>query len=150
MIIRPAKACENVLLSKLALRSKAHWSYDRAFLDACRAELTLTPEYMNSHPTFVLDEGRPVGFYSLHGDPPQAELSFMFVAPAAIGKGYGSLLWRHAVQTAEKLGFQELVVDSDPHAEGFYLRMGSHRAATASSGSVPGRLLPRLVLMLGV
>ena len=32
------------LLSELALRSKGHWGYDQAFLDACRAELTLAPE----------------------------------------------------------------------------------------------------------
>ena len=35
---------EAAALSGLALRSKGYWGYDAAFLDACRAELTLTPD----------------------------------------------------------------------------------------------------------
>jgi hypothetical protein len=38
-IIRPAQADEVEALTALALRSKAHWGYDDAFMEACRAEL---------------------------------------------------------------------------------------------------------------
>ena len=38
-----------------------------------------------------------------------------------------------------------LEVDSDPHAEGFYRAMGMRRRGQASSGSIPGRMLPHLV-----
>jgi hypothetical protein len=44
------------LLTELALRSKSYWGYDPEFLEACRAELTIEPEYVASHPTFVLED----------------------------------------------------------------------------------------------
>jgi hypothetical protein len=42
--LRAGRKDEARWLSELALRSKGHWGYDQAFLDACRAELTLTPQ----------------------------------------------------------------------------------------------------------
>jgi GNAT superfamily N-acetyltransferase len=61
----------------------------------------------------------------LRGDPPEIELSRLMVEPAAIGTGRGRQLWQHAVATARRLGATVLTVDSDPNAEGFYLRMGA-------------------------
>ena len=40
--LRAARPEEAAAISALALRSKAHWGYDEAFLAACRAELTWT------------------------------------------------------------------------------------------------------------
>ena len=42
--LRAGRRDDARLLSELALRSKGYWGYDQAFPDACRAELTLTPE----------------------------------------------------------------------------------------------------------
>ena len=55
MEIRPASAGEAAALSALALRSKAHWGYDAAFLDACRAELTLRDDELASRRTLVAE-----------------------------------------------------------------------------------------------
>jgi hypothetical protein len=41
--LRAARTDEAYLLGELALTSKGHWGYDRAFLDACRAELAFRP-----------------------------------------------------------------------------------------------------------
>ena len=38
-------------LTLLALRSKAVWGYDAAFIAACRDELTLTADDLERHPT---------------------------------------------------------------------------------------------------
>ena len=46
---------EAVALTELCLRSKAVWGYDEHFMEACRAELTVTPERMNS-PYFQVAE----------------------------------------------------------------------------------------------
>ncbi|MGI5472915.1 hypothetical protein [Streptomyces sp. CA-132043] len=48
VLIRPAFATEAETLSDLALRSKAHWGYDTAFLGACRDELTVGAHEMES------------------------------------------------------------------------------------------------------
>ena len=43
MIVRPAVPAEAGEISAMALRSKGHWGYDAAFLEACRADLTIDP-----------------------------------------------------------------------------------------------------------
>ncbi len=144
--IRPAKLSEADLLTELALRSKGHWGYDSQFIEDCRIDLTITREYVASRPVFVIEEqGRVVGFYSLERQANNdVELMHLFVEPAAIGGGYGKRLWRHAVETARQLGFQEMVIGSDPSAEAFYKAMGARRVGEVASIVRSGRMLPLL------
>jgi GNAT superfamily N-acetyltransferase len=143
--LRAGRRQEAPLLSDLALRSKGHWGYDQAFLDACRAELTLTPEQVEHQRVTVAErDGRVVGFYALTGQPPNGVLEDLFVEPDHIGTGVGQALWQHAVEVAASLGFQRLILVADPGAEPFYLAMGARRCGLVPSGSIPGRAIPRL------
>lgn len=144
--IRSATEHEASLLTELALRSKGHWGYDAEFLEDCRADLTITPEYIAAHPVFVIEENESiVGFYSLEEQSDaDVELMHLFVEPAAIGGGHGKRLWTHAVKTARQLGFQELVIGSDPQAEAFYKAMGARRVGEVASIVRVGRMLPLL------
>ncbi|MFC4061206.1 GNAT family N-acetyltransferase [Planomonospora corallina] len=145
MLLRTARPDEAETLSALALRSKAHWGYDEAFLAACRDELTLTPGRVTAARTVVAErDGRVLGFATLEGDPPRGELGMLFVEPDAIGTGVGRLLFAHAVATARGLGFTRLEIESDPYAEPFYLAMGAVRTGSVPSGSLTGRTLPLL------
>jgi GNAT superfamily N-acetyltransferase len=143
-LIRRANPAEAAVLSALALRSKAHWGYDADFLEASRDDLTLSPDEVATSTVFIYDgEAGPAGFYRLlPGDGNEAVLDDLFVEPAAMGQGVGRALWQHAVATATALGFAEIVFQSDPHAEGFYLAMGAVRAGLSESTVIPGRMLP--------
>jgi hypothetical protein len=46
-VIRFATPDEAELLTSLAMRSKASWGYSAEFMEACRAELTITPATMS-------------------------------------------------------------------------------------------------------
>jgi GNAT superfamily N-acetyltransferase len=143
--LRAARSDEARLLSELALRSKGSWGYDQAFLDACRAELTLAPEEVETRRVTVAEhDGQVVGFYALAGEPPQGTLEDLFVEPDHIGTGVGRALWDHAVAAARALGFARLTLEADPGAEPFYLAMGAHRIGSVPSGSIPGRFIPLL------
>src|ERR687885_246694 len=132
--IRPALPEEATLLTELALRSKGHWGYDSNFLEACRAELTLSPEYVASSPVFVLEEDGPVvGFYGLREQGDELDLAYLFVEPLAVNRGYGKRLWAHMVGVAAELGFRQISIESDPFAEPFYLTMGARRAGVVNS-----------------
>ena len=148
--IRRASPADAQLLTELALRSKAHWGYDEAFLEACRrGELTLSPTFVESRPVFVLEaSGRVVGFYGLQGAPPDADLAYLFVEPGELRRGYGRWLWEHAVATARQLGYRRLVVESDPNAEAFYRAMGAAIVGERPSAVWPNRMLPLLTLSL--
>ena len=143
MDLRPAQPHEAGALSELALESKGHWDYDEAFLAACREELTLRPADIGRRRATVAEEdGRILGFTLLDGTPPDGALGMMFVAPGAIGRGVGRLLFEHTTAEARRLGFARLLIDSDPNAEPFYLAMGAVRIGATPSGSIPGRVLP--------
>lgn len=61
----PARREDAAALSDLALRSKAHWSYDAAFLEACRDDLTISGDDIGRGLVFVLEEGgHVIGFYA--------------------------------------------------------------------------------------
>jgi GNAT superfamily N-acetyltransferase len=144
-VVRRAAPDDAARLTDLALRSKAVWGYEVAFMDACRAELTISRESIRHRPTLLAeDRGRLLGFYQLRLFGPSAEVAHLFIAPEAIGSGLGRRLWRHLERTARAAGAHRLEVDSDPHAEGFYLAMGMVRRGAAPSGSIAGRMLPHL------
>lgn len=167
--LRPARPDEAGALSALARRSKAHWGYSEAFLAACADELTLTAEQCTpgaGRVSVTVAErgtdaaevtagsggaagGRPVGFVALEVTPPEGELLHLFVDPSAIGTGVGHLLLAAATGEARAAGLVALTIDADPHAERFYTGLGAVRTGTVPSGSIPGRVLPRLRLAVG-
>ena len=68
--------------------------------------------------------------------------------PSAIGSGAGRRLFEHASRTLRATsGAPALEVDADPHAVGFYERMGAVRIGETASTLIPGRTLPRLRLI---
>jgi GNAT superfamily N-acetyltransferase len=141
---------EALALSALALRSKGYWGYDAAFLEACRAELTLTPSQAAAARVVRASDGAVRGFHLLapdpDGDPERGELLMLFVDPSGIGSGIGRALLDDAVRYAALRGWSALRVESDPGAEGFYVGHGARRVGTVPSGSVSGRELPLLEL----
>jgi GNAT superfamily N-acetyltransferase len=147
VIIRAATPDEADMLSELAVRSKGHWGYDDAFLDACRAELAVAPNACDGeHVLVAVQHGAVAGFAEIAGSPPKGELAALFVDPVFIGGGVGTRLLAAAVSRAAAMGFESLVIDADPEAEGFYLSAGAVRTGEVASGSIPGRTLPRLEL----
>ena len=144
--IRRAQPADAAVLTGVALTSKAVWGYDAAFMAACRAELTITPQSILRQPTHLVERhGQALGFYQLRIDGAVAEVAQFFIAPATLRRGLGRRLWAHLERAARTAGAMRLEVDSDPHAEAFYLAMGMRRVGEAPSGSIAGRMLPRLV-----
>ncbi len=150
--IRPAKPCDAVTLSDLALRSKAYWGYSTEFIEACRDELSYTPEQITDKQSdFQVLETSDViiAFYKLDAQPGKNfELEALFVDPDWIGQGIGRDLLDHAKMMAVHKGGQSITVQSDPNAVAFYQSAGGVITGTESSGSIPGRTLPLLTIPL--
>ena len=150
MHIRSAAPAEAGALSELALRAKAHWGYDDAFLEACRAELTIRIDRLRDETIRVADDGGViVGFSAVGVTGAHAELLDLFVAPDRIGRGVGRMLWEDALGTARAAGATLLRIEADPHAEEWYLHRGAVRVGDAPSGSIAGRMLPLLEVRTG-
>ncbi|HSY86328.1 MAG TPA: GNAT family N-acetyltransferase [Verrucomicrobiae bacterium] len=150
-LIRAARPGEAAELTALALAAKAHWGYPASFMARCRAALTIEPAMIRRQ-VFRLAEGQDgiiLGFYGFEPDPAGIGLSRLFVRPGAIGSGIGRALWQDAVALARREGYGRMMIVGDPHAAGFYRRMGAVPAGATPSEIDPGRLLPVFRLELG-
>lgn len=146
MVIRRARPEDAERLTAIAHAAKRHWGYPENFLRLWKADLTVTTASIAADIVYcALRELDIVGFYALSQEATVFELEHMWVEPAHMEHGYGSLLFRHAVETVRSHGGTLLRIASDPHAEEFYRRMGARRVG--EQPSVPaGRTLPLLVV----
>jgi GNAT superfamily N-acetyltransferase len=72
----------------------------------------------------------------------------LFAEPGVLRRGVGRTLFAWATDVAREKGATRLIIDSDPGAAPFYRRMGAYDLSQAPSGSIPGRMLPRLAINL--
>ena len=148
--IRPAQSSESELLSNLAIGSKAYWGYSPEFIDACRQELTYSAQDINNNLFFVAEvDNLIVGFLALKIVSTTAiELEALFIDPAYINRGYGRKLIAHAKIIAHNLGSKAIIIQGDPNAKNFYLKVGGKLIGEKESTSIPGRYLPLFLIDL--
>lgn len=126
--IEAARPEDAARLSEIAFAAKRHWGYPDRWMEIWRDELTITPEFVESHETFsAVMDGQVAGFYALGQKNGKLDLLHLWILPEWIGRGIGRFLFQHALEGAKAMGFRELEIESDPNAEGFYLRMGARR-----------------------
>jgi N-acetylglutamate synthase-like GNAT family acetyltransferase len=144
-------AAEAEVLSRIAFRAKASHGYDAAFMEACRAELTVAPADFATRVFWAAEEsdGQIIGFAGLWpAADGAAEVDPLYVEPAIQRGGVGCLLWSALERQARETGAERIVLDSDPHTVGFYVRMGCRVTGEAPSGSILGRMLPHMEKLL--
>jgi GNAT superfamily N-acetyltransferase len=149
LTIRAPTIAELSSLSDLCFRSKAVWGYDEEFMEACRGELSFEPRDLTLTSIAVAEHnGKPIGVAQVKVVDGEADLLKLFVEPSALRSGTGNALLVWASEIAKQLGATRLTIDADPGAAAFYRRMGAYDVGEAPSGSVPGRLLPKLAMNL--
>lgn len=153
IVIRIAREEECSTLSDLAFRSKAFWRYSADFMEACRAELSISAVDIASpdcHYVIAESKGEILGYYALRKiSAEEYELEALFVDPERIGQGVGRKLMEHAKNHAQEDGARFLLVQGDPNATGFYRAAGGIQVGERESGSIPGRHLPEFRILLG-
>lgn len=146
--IRRAAGSDLDALSALCLRAKAVWGYDQAFLDACRNELTLRSDALDTTSIALIERGAwPLAMAQIEAADGVCDLLKLFVDPDEMGKGHGARLFHWAVCEGRRLGALRMTIESDPYAEAFYRRMGAEVIGSAPSAAIPGRRLPLLALV---
>ncbi len=137
------------VLSELCMRSKAHWGYDAAFMEACREEITITTAIYHQGPMQIAyDNNQFIGVTQVVNRDDHAELEMFYIEPDRMGMGAGRTLFAWAVSTARSMKVPHLRIESDPQACAFYLHMGARKVGEAPSGSIVGRMLPLLEFTL--
>ena len=146
LVIRPAARSDVETLTDLAMRSKASHGYDEAFMALCREELAIREKTLSERDAWVAEaNGEIIGFFAL--EPPDEGISTVnpiFVEPNLQQSGVGRALWRKLEERARLAGAWAIGLDSDPNAVGFYEKMGCRIIGWSPSGSIPGRMLPKM------
>lgn len=115
-----------VRLSQIAIAAKSYWGYPAQWIELWHNQLTITPAYVEQNEVWAAEvEATLLGFYALSGAPPRLKLDHLWVMPVAIHQGIGGALMRHALERAAARGATLVEIESDPHAEGFYAKMGA-------------------------
>ena len=93
-------------------------------------------------------DNRLVGVGQILREDTNWYLDKLFVDPDNMGLGVGRALFDYATSKAIKLRAKTLLIESDPQAEGFYLRQGCARMGDVDSPIIAGRQLPLLAFDL--
>ncbi|PCJ95164.1 MAG: GNAT family N-acetyltransferase [Hyphomicrobiales bacterium] len=143
MIIRRATKGDCKAISEMCMRSKAHWGYDDAFMQACKDELALHPHELKTCDVALAElDSKILGYAKVEYDHDMPQLGALFIDPDAIGQGVGKTLFIWAVTQCRERGLEKLAIVSDPFAATFYEKMGSRKVGMVASGSISGRELP--------
>lgn len=148
MNIRRATSQDAQALTALVFASKRSNGYDDAFMAACVDELAVTSDDIAQTLYWVAEDTQVMGCVSLDVQGTTGKISAFFVAPDHKRKGVGRALWQVLRKAAQDAGLSELVLDSDPQAVPFYTALGFTTIRQTPSGSIPGRMLPHMQLVL--
>jgi len=147
---RPARASESRALTDLARAAKAHWGYSDELMALWADDLGVSSAFItHNHVVCAECDGDLVGFAAVCEEDGAYELEHLWVHPTRMRQGVGSGLLAQAVTYLRAVGARQVRIVSDPHAEGFYLRLGARRIGQKESTKRPGRFLPVLVLDVG-
>lgn len=148
--IRPSLPEEADVLSEIAFSAKAHWAYPERWMEIWKPQLMFSRDYFEENESWVAEtHGTPIAFYTLQEKAGSAWLENLWVSPEWIGQGVGKELFLHAVEICCQRGDPALQLEADPHAVGFYEKMGMHKIGERHS-EVEGqpRILPIMEMKL--
>jgi len=138
------------LLADLEIRSESYWGYGTDFMDKFKEIYVITEEFILNNPTYILkDDEKIIGFYGLLLNDDEVSLEYLFIEPKYIGKGYGKMLWNHALEECKKLGIKEFTIITSPDARAFYLRLGATIYTEVDSLISKGNKTPKLIYNVG-
>ncbi len=147
--IRRAAPRDAEILTEIALSSKRHWSYPEGWMQIWTPALTFKPQDIEEADIFVaVAQEEILGFYRLFFRESRSILEDLWIKPLFIGQEVGRALFEHALTRCRWVGADILAVESDPHAQGFYEKMGMHKVGERPSEVDGQRNLPILEMDL--
>nr|WP_294786951.1 GNAT family N-acetyltransferase [uncultured Flavobacterium sp.] len=149
MKIQKAKIEDNIRLTEITKKSKAHWGYSEAQIEKWSNNLTITADYIEQNPVFnLIDENQIIGYYSyLKEENNQVKLDNLFLLPEYIGKGFGTLLMNDFLEKMRNEKCKRIILDSEPNAEQFYQKIGFTKIGEFET-SIKNRFMPIMEIIL--
>ncbi len=123
-----ARPDEAETLIGATVAAKQYWGYSPDWMAAWASLLDITPAYIGRNEVYkAVIHDEMAGWYGLAGAPSICRLDHLWVLPTYIGWGIGRALFTHAVQRTRSYGAKRMEWEADPHAVGFYEKMGGRQ-----------------------
>lgn len=157
--IRPASIDDSIALTNISFASKQYWNYPKEYFEIWKDELTITADYIKNNAVYVAEESNQVlGYFSLvevKNDFWAGKifvtkglwLEHIFILPEYIGKRIGSKLIEVLKTKCKEMKIDKIYIFSDPHAKGFYDKVGARYLGEAPS-SIEGRTVSHYELII--
>jgi GNAT superfamily N-acetyltransferase len=115
-------------LTQITFAAKRHWGYPETWIELWKSSMTITPEYIETHETWMaVMDMEPAAYYSFDEIEGTRWLDNLWVLPERMGQGLGRLLFEHALERSKGQGVRSLLIEADPNAQSFYEKMGARK-----------------------
>jgi len=149
MKLRKADPREAESLTRLAVRSKRAWGYSDDFMEKVMPDMVVHRVFLETEYGIVAEDGGvDVGYAIVRVDGEEAFLRDLFIEPTHFGRRIGSALFHEAARFARSAGAKRMTLYGDPHAIGFYERLGMQKVGDEPSIAGGGRTLPIMAIDL--
>lgn len=117
---------DHELLTRTAMSSKQYWGYADRLMALWREELTITPDYITRNEVVKVESAEGfIGFYALADKGKDHwEVEHFWLLPGDVRKGYGTRIFEHILKHIKEKNGKSVSLSADPHAKGFYDKMG--------------------------
>ncbi len=139
-------------LTKFGMDSDKTYAYWTVSERRARPVFQVRKEHFNNGVVRVMKKGNEIiGFFTLLARTDKRNstlccLDHFFIKPSYIGSGYGRRLFLEAIRVAkEELCWEAILFESDPHAAGFYSKMGAKKVGDNPCGLNPAYRSPVFV-----
>lgn len=123
--IRPVRGLEGERLKEIAIAAKSHWGYDLEQVIRWAATGDFSAEGLREKEVYVAEaHDRVVGWASLIPKGDVCWLDDLWIEPEWMRRRIGSRLFGYAAARRKQLGAKRMEWEAEPHALGFYERMG--------------------------
>jgi GNAT superfamily N-acetyltransferase len=115
-------------------------------MESFKSIYKVTEEFIENNQTFLMEEDNNImGFYSIVQDDRETSLEYFYIEPEKIGKGYGRLMWNHAIDFCREENINEIILVTSPQAKEFYIKMGAVLIGEVDSLVIKDRKIPKLI-----
>jgi GNAT superfamily N-acetyltransferase len=133
--IRRPRHREGERLREIAIASKSHWGYDLERVRQWAALGDFSPEGLREKEFFVVEvSGEAVGWTAIAPRGEVCWLDDLWISPEWMGRGLGRLLFQRAAARGLELGASRIEWEAEPHAIGFYEKMGGRYLRDSEHG----------------
>ena|SRR5690606_18770763 len=133
---------DSELLTATAVNSKMIWGYSEEQMSLWQTELEVTSTYILQNKVVkCFDNDNFIGFFAIQIKQNEIpEIEHLWLLPGKTNQNYGRKIFHYILDYVTSIGFTNIKLVTEPHAKGFYDKMGG-KITSKHESKISGRFL---------